>query len=346
MSQVATPELLERPEFSTIPVSAEFEDASPFGLQGLARQSLRILKPDYITKLAITLALRGTRSQIRDLEFVKRELSYHTDWVDEYQIVHLIEKSLWIRGQSDLVMTMTRNPSQIPDNPPPAIRQALARAYVLHPEATIWYGVPLFTDAVNADGLPIPVTAAQVQAEALRRIRAAQQHALRWGWMYRAALGLSRVPARCWRRATQVAGFFHHAAGRIAEYWRRARADVRRRERAAIKADLERFKMGYSQTVVPEHSTWLGRGFDAAGLALELFAYQAAFVAHVAPFVGAGAIPLGIAQFAPLLFIPVTVVSCDPFLFVELPNEPGKLRHLGHWYWQNQKGRLKLHVHA
>ncbi|MEZ6124202.1 MAG: hypothetical protein R3C49_13650 [Planctomycetaceae bacterium] len=64
--------------------------------------------------------------------------------MDEYRIIHLIERSLWFDGRRDFVMQMTRNPSQIADNPPAEIRRALARAYTLHPDATVWYGVPLF----------------------------------------------------------------------------------------------------------------------------------------------------------------------------------------------------------
>ena len=327
-----------------VPDNSGFDEESPFGLQGLTRDTLLILKPDCLAKLAITLALRGTRDQIQDLKFVNRELSYHPDWQDEYQVVHLIERSLWIQGHSDLVMTMTRNPSQIPDNPPVKIRQALARANALHPQSTIWYGVPLFGTEMNDEGLPIPVTASQVRAEALRRIRAAQQHALRWGWVYRAALWIARFPLRCWHYARAVYGRIQHAAGRVAQYWKRAREDARRRARAEIIAQMEHYKMGCSQTEIPEHRTWLGRSFETAGLILE---FQAALVGYMAPLIGSAAAPLAIAKFAPMMFIPLTIVSADPFLFVELPEEPGKLRHLGHWYWQTQpKGRQKLHLHV
>ncbi|HEY4262771.1 MAG TPA: hypothetical protein VGM98_21610 [Schlesneria sp.] len=94
MSQLASPELLKQPNRSVSPGTAEFEDDSPFGLQGLMRESVRILKPECVTRLAITLALRGTRRQIRDMNFVNRVLSYDPSWLDEYQVVHLIERSL------------------------------------------------------------------------------------------------------------------------------------------------------------------------------------------------------------------------------------------------------------
>jgi hypothetical protein len=43
----------------------------------------------------------------------------------------------------------------------------------------------------------------------------------------------------------------------------------------------------------------------------------------------------------------MTIVACDPFLFIELPDEPGKFRFLGHWYWQGPpKGKQKLHLHV
>ena len=88
----------------------EFEDRSPFGLQGLTRDVLRIVKPEFITQLAITLALKGTRAQIRDPEFVKRQLSYHPEWSDEYQVVHLIEDRKSIRLNSSHI-PLSRMPS-------------------------------------------------------------------------------------------------------------------------------------------------------------------------------------------------------------------------------------------
>jgi len=49
----------------------------------------------------------------------------------------------------------------------------------------------------------------------------------------------------------------------------------------------------------------------------------------------------------PLFLAPAAVIACDPFLFNELPDEPGKLRILGNWYWQHQPdGTKKLHVHV
>lgn len=342
MSQTA---MLTRQKTRNVPHVSdgrEFEDESPFGLQGLARDMVQIVKPEFITQLAITLALRGTSAQIRDPEFVKRQLSFHPEWLDEYQIVHLVEKSLWIQGQSDLVMTMTRNPAQIPDNPPPKIMQALSRAYALHPDSTVWYGVPLFGDATNSDGLPIPVTASEVRQEAQRRLQVAQQHALRWRWFYRAMQGIGRVPARIaygWRVAD---GFVRGVSEGVARYWRRAREDARRRARAEFQQQLEHYRYGCVMTELPEHRTWLGRGFDSAGAMLE---FQVALVGHLAPIVGTAA-PLAIAKFAPMLFVPMTVVSVDPFLFVELPEEPGKLRHIGHWYWQTKDNGQKLHLHV
>ena len=340
-------ESLRHPQWSPIPDGMEFEDTSPFGLQGLARDTLQIIKPDCINRLAVRLALRATREQIQDPEYVNRVLSWHPDWVEEYQVVHLIERSLWIQGQSDLVMTMTQNPSQIPDNPPQKIRDALSKAYVLHPDSTIWYGVPLFSEAKNEDGLPIPVTAAEVRSEARRRIEAAQQHALRWGWLYRAALAAARVPSMCWHTGQSVGNRIRQTARGVSEYWNRCRQDARRRARAIIIAEQERCRFGCSHTEIPEHRTWLGQSLETACVILELTAYQASLAGAASPYLGMIAAPLAVAKFAPLIFVPLTVVACDPFLFVELPDEPGKLRHLGHWYWQTQpEGGQKLHLHA
>ena len=55
---------------------------------------------------------------------------------------------------------------------------------------------------------------------------------------------------------------------------------------------------------------------------------------------------LTLSTLAPLFITPMTIIACDPFLFVELLDEPGKLRHLGHWYWQDVCGRKKLHLHV
>ena len=82
-------------------------------------------------------------------------------------------------------------------------------------------------------------------------------------------------------------------------------------------------------------------------MAFELTIFDTPVVGAATSFVGATAAPLILIKFVPLLFIPLTVVSCDPFLFVELREEPGKLRHIGHWYWQKRDGgRDKLHLHV
>ena len=58
-------------------------------------------------------------------------------------------------------------------------------------------------------------------------------------------------------------------------------------------------------------------------------------------------LPMMALQVVPLFLAPAAVIACDPFLFIELPDEPGKLRMLGHWYWQQQEdGSKKLHVHV
>lgn len=347
MSTSTSLPLRERPAFSSAEDSAGLDAGSQFGLQGLSRDMVQILKPNCIERLAITLALRGTHEQIKDPEFVKRQLLFRPEWQDEYQIVHLIERSLWLQGHSDLVMTMTRNPAQVPDNPPPKVLDALSRAYVAHPEATIWYGVPLFSDEKNAEGLPIPVTHQEVLAEAQRRLGAAQQHALRFGWFYRSLMGAVRIPSRCWHFGQSVASHFYQSGVKVANYVRRARRETRERFRAQIIAELERCRWGCSQTAVPEHNTMLGRGIETTSLLMEVLYYQTTLLAKVAPFLSTAITPIAIASFIPKLIIPLTVMSMDPFLFVELPEEPGKLRHIGHWYWQDEgRGQKKLHLHV
>ncbi|MEI8018603.1 MAG: hypothetical protein WCH39_10425 [Schlesneria sp.] len=352
MSQAPTlsvrhPDLpVKQTQWSPVTSGTEFDDNSPFGLQGLARDSIQIIKPECVKQLAVRLALRATRSQIQDDDYVNQVLSLHPEWVDEYQVVHLIERSLWIREHSDLVMTMVRNPSQIPDNPPRKIIDALTRAYSLHPEATVWYGVPLLGDQTNHDGLPIPVTADEVRVEAKRRIAAAREHALRWGWFYQAAMTTLRIPSLCWYSVQAIGNRIQHGIDRVNDYWKKCRQDARRRARAIYMAEHERCRFGFSKTLIPEHRTWLGQSLETACVILELMAYQSTVAASASPFFGLVAAPLAMIKFAPLIFVPLTVVSCDPFLFVELPEEPGKLRHLGHWYWQNQpQGQQKLHLH-
>lgn len=323
------------------------DEASPFGLQGLKRELMQLLKPECISRLAATLALRGTPQQIRDPQFVQSILDRNESWVDEYRVVHLIEKSLWINGRSDLVMTLLKNPSQIPDNPPREIHQALSRANTLHPDATIWYGVPLFSEDVNEDGLPIPLTSSEVHAEAQRRIAAAQKQALRWRWLYRGVLGATQLPRRIGHAFHTLGMRFYVAGQRMSEFYRRARLDAKKRAIAAMHAENERQRFGCSFTHMPEHSTWLGR-WAAFGVEFGyMFQSMLNYAAPVAGVAGMASVPLTIAKIIPLFMVPMTVVAADPFLFVELPEEPGKLRHLGHWYWQSQTdGQQKLHLHA
>ena len=342
-TMVSSSSVKDRPRRKMPPVVADlgWEDASPFGLQGLARESLQIVKGDCITRLAISMALGGTADQIRAPEFLARLLRRHPEWVEEYHVVHLIERSLWMQGRSDLVMTLTRNPSQIPDNPPPEITATLSQAYVLHPQATVWYGVPLFGEETTPEGLPIPLTAAEIRTEADRRVRAAQQHALRWGWFYRLLLQASLVPSVCCRL---VRGFFSALYGLgkgVLEFDRRARKHARRRVRAQCVAELEYCRTGrYVPPSEPDENLslldrWALWGYESA----EDVAWGTTMAASTS------SIPLLIAKMT--ILAPATIVSCDPFLFLELPNEPGKLRHLGHWYWQeNPNGKRTLHLHA
>ncbi len=335
-----------RPDQQLPPVVAalDWEDASPYGLQGLTRDSLQILKPECITRMAMTLALRGTPEQIRDPEFVNRQLQLREGWCEEYHVVHLIERSLWIQGRNDLVMTLTRNPSQIPDNPPREIQKILTEAYGLHPQATIWYGVPLFGEETTADGLPIPVTADEVRQEAARRLEAAQQHALRWGWFYRNLLRLSRLPGALGRGVYRLLELLLDAPRiAIANWFRRVRKLNRRRVRAQALAQHEYCRSG---RVLPppdfsDDPLWyrFGAGaFDASG-----FLARQALV--TAPLGMGPSLFLTLAKIS--IIAPTPLLACDPFLFLELPEEPGKLRQLGHWYWQDQpNGTRKLHLHV
>ncbi|WP_339746209.1 hypothetical protein [uncultured Rubinisphaera sp.] len=322
------------------------EEASPYGLQGLAREWITIVKADCVTRLAIALALRGTSKQIRDPEFVSHIFLHHPEWLEEYHVVHLIEKSLWIQGRSDLVMTLTKNPSQIPDNPPPIVNQTLTEAYALHPQATVWYGVPLFGEEKTAKGLPIPVTAQELQAEADRRLRTAQQHALRWGWFYRMlALGAS-LPTLVVNEFVKTGVSLRNRYRRFRLWTQRLRSSSRRKNRAEFQARLDYCRTGeYSPVVAYQNMPWLDRtmlnGLDKAA---DVASVSGQILALSAPTAAGGWLAFMIHL---SLFAPATLVSCDPFLFIELPQEPGKLRHLAHWYWQeHQNGKRTLHLHS
>lgn len=334
---------------------AVMADDSPFGLQGLARETLTILKPECIGPLAATLAVCGRPEQIRDLEFTQRILARHVDWQNEYQVVHLIERSLWIDGHSDLVMQLTRNPSRLPDNPPRKILAALSQAIEIHPQSTVWYGVPLFGDQLNAEGLPVPLTASEVRAEAERRIATAQRHALRWGWLYRTAFRAMCVPSNIAQGCRALSQRWNLAMQNCRKYLQRARRDSRLRNRARIVAESEYCRMGQSFTRIPAHTTSLGLISEQTAVSIRA-AHEAIFsrlpsAEKLVPLV-AGGVPLAIhgvmwTSVAPVLTTSMTIVACDPFLFVELPDEPGKLRFLGHWYWQGAtRGRQKLHLHV
>lgn len=322
----------------------DFEEASPFGLQGLSRGMLTILKPECINKLAVLLAMRATPEQIRDDAFIATILSRQPKWVDEYRVVHLIEKSLWIGGQSDLVMTLVKNPSQIPDNPPLEIQQTLSRSYALHPDATVWYGVPLFSDEKNADGLPIPLTAAQVREEAARRIEAARTFALRWGWAYKSGMRAARVPADCYKLG--LAGYYRvkRTAHVFREHYRKARRDAQLKARAAIRNQMLQCRLGREMDEVEGYDSKQSRPLIEKLLSALFVASE---IASWTPMVGSVVVPPFITYVLPMIISPLPIIACDPFLFVELPDEPGKLRHLGHWYWQDQEdGTRKLHLHT
>ena len=113
------------------------------------------------------------------------------------------------------------------------------------------------------------------------------------------------------------------------------------------EAQREHCRFGRTWTHVPEHTTHLGRiqesTLAAAGF-VEEKTRQFAIPAMIAQAALTG---VSIASLVPPLLVPLTVIPCDPFLFVELPGEPGKLRFLGHWYWQGKiHGQQKLHLHV
>jgi hypothetical protein len=342
----------------SLPLVADMgiEDNSPFGLQGLRRETLTLLKTNAVKPLAASLALSGPRQQIKDPQVTEKLLARNENWVDEYRVIHLIEKSLWFEGRHDFVMQMTRNPSQIPDNPPAEIREALAKAYTLHPEAIVWYGVPLFGDEKNANGLPVPLTASQVRDEAERRILAAQEHALRMGWFYRLLLRIRRLPQSLRQSVRRKWMGIKGSWYRLVTEYRQARKDAQRRSRAAAHAQLEYTRTGRSTTIIPEHTTRIGKmaaiaatslvqletGLDHSAVMTEEFLER-----HQYAVAGFAVLPMMALQVLPLFLAPTAIVACDPFLFIELPDEPGKLRMIGHWYWQPQpNGRDTLHVHV
>lgn len=347
MTAVLSPNQLQHPEWSEAPAAYEFEDLSPFGIQGLARGSIQILKTECVNQLAVKLAMRATAAQINDDDYVAKTLSYHPDWFEEYQVIHLIERSLWIQGRRDLVMTMTRNPSQIPDNPPEKILTALSAAYSHHPDASVWYGVPLFGEEKNEEGLPLPVTADEVRTEAKRRIQAARDHALRWRWFYQSILYGMQFPATCQHVGKIIGNRVRYSVKQVSDYWKKARQDAKWRVRAMCIAELERCRMGKSFTPVPEHRTQLGKAIETTALIVELVNYQVKTTSEATPFFGILSAPLMIAPYVPAMFVPALIIPLDPFLFVELKEEPGRLRHIGHWYWQKQQGQQdKLHLHV
>ena len=320
---------------------AGLEESSPFGLQGLMRDTLRIINPDAIGQLAFALAVRGTRREIQDADFVEKVLGNRSDWLSQFRVVHLVEKSLWINGQSDLVMSLTPNPSQVPDNPPTQVTDILTRAYALHPAATVWYGVPCFSDQLNAQGLPIPLTAEEMRAEHQSRVRTAQEHALRWRWYYRAKL---HGPALVKRVAGRTGFALGQIASNIRSTFQQTRRDVKRRQQARHCAYVEYARTGRCFTEVPDHTTSLGE-YASFGIRSVRFAYRVMRIPAMAG--GAGFIPYGIATSIPVLPIVLPIIPLDPFLFIELPEEPGRLRFLGHWYWQRTGQQCeKLHLHV
>lgn len=342
----------------SLPLVAEMgiEDNSPFGLQGLKRETLTVLKETAVKPLAASLALCGPHQPPEVQSVTERILERNPEWVDEYRVIHLVERSLWFEGQRDFVMQMMRNPSQIPDNPPAEIREALAKAYSMHPEATVWYGVPLFGEKKNASGLPIPLTAPEVQSEAQRRLAAAQAHALRMGWFYRSLGQIRRLPQSCQQMGRRGVLAVKAFGQRCVSTYRQARADAKRRRRASARAELERTRSGRSRTVIPEHTTGLGKlAARATSTLTQIETRLARSTAMTEEFIenrryaaaGIAVLPVMALQVMPLFLAPAAVVACDPFLFIELPDEPGKLRMIGHWYWQPQPdGREKLHVHT
>jgi hypothetical protein len=185
---------------------------------------------------------------------------------------------------------------------------------------------------------------------------AAQKHAEGLGWFYRMLLRINRMPQTC-RQAVHVEVLkIKSLWQRTVTEYRMARKDAQGRARAQARADFEYYRTGKSTTVVPEHSTRMGQYASRAAQSLLKMEHRLGRSAdfteefmerHSYAAVGLAILPMMALQVVPLFLAPAAVIACDPFLFIELPDEPGKLRMLGHWYWQQQAdGSKKLHVHV
>jgi hypothetical protein len=327
----------------------DLEDASPYGLQGLSRGKLSVLKPDCVTSLAITLALQGSRKQIRDPGFVAEVLKQNPGWQQEFQIVHLIEKSLWIQGRSDLVMSMLKNPSFIPDNPPDTVTQTLINAYFKHSHATVWYGVPLFGEEKTPSGLPIPLSAQEVKSEAERRIKIAQQHALRWGWLYQSLAAGAAIPALILQGFVNTGTSISNKYTGLKQWIVRLRKNARRKQRRKLLNQFQYCRYGTENFINPyqdmsDTDKFVLDAIEATSIAaMNAAGLTGQLTLYTAPL---GATGWGVYFTYISLYIPLTMIPIDPFLFIELKDEPGKLRHLAHWYWQEHaNGKRTLHLH-
>jgi hypothetical protein len=208
----------------------------------------------------------------------------------------------------------------------------------------VWYAVPLFGDETTEDGLPIPLSAQEVREENRRRIRTAQSRAMKYGWLYKLALRAVGLPFAMKRLMSEFGRHMQAEVAYTREWFRQMRRDSQRRRWARALQEMEYMRYGRIKTQIPEPTTLVGRAAARALSAAEI-AHQK-MSAH-GTLMGVSSATLAMSQIIPMIFVPMTVSSFDPFLFVELPDEPGKLRHIGHWYWQGPvSGDRKLHLHV
>ena len=297
------------------PLPWQPDDESNFGAFGRLRQTIAVLKPDAITMLAAYWATGG-RTALNGNDIFGKAKTEHPGWFDTLNVIEAFDRSLMLPA-TRLVMSMVRDPHQIPDSPPPAAMQRFLQGIQQHPDATIWYAEPVFALNPTPDSLPVPVSDEAFLRESGDRVLQAQRFKNAFGWFYRghakAGQLLLRLEKYFHDRKLQRERLRAEAARESAEAKMQSLTTGRivgRRSANQELAEIRELEARYEQ---------VAREFPE----LELMGYRA------------------------LTPVRMQMFRFDPLLFLELPGEQKLLRLVAHWFWQTQGAGQprKLHLH-
>ena len=289
-------------------------DACPFQPYAKLGRNVHALKPSGIEAMADWWAATDLPTPN---DAFAAALQAHPQWFDSYTLISAFDRSLMLPGHQNLVMHLVEDPTQIPDRPPTSIIERLLVAERMYPTAKIYYAEPVFAVSSDPSKLPVPMTENAFLCEAGQRILKAQALAKRWAWYYWAVRCAKALDSKydAWCKSHEI---------------------------ARIKAEMEgieRLTKDVSE-ITARHGEGMGRTITPPEM-MRLMEFERRLLVRRLK----SSTPDTVLSLSMEAQLDIIMRRIDPLLLLELPEEPGKLRLIGHWFWHKTNGKECLHLH-